>query len=299
MDFHHNCVCVYKFAMEHGHHDSQEFIRRTSTLPSLDDDTARPMPRKALCASQINATMKYMSSTYAFLDAFIGMDTKTLRTVPVANYVRAAFAIVGLFTIYFEITSGSTSLGDLMDCESLKFDFYLDTVLQRIAEAIGPKKCRLPSKWLELLNQVKARHKQHSTRLDQGQGESQTHARRHTTPFHDGSHLANVETRHECSLFSSRVGQGSSSSRTCCPDILSKSPSLENTPINEPQAQLIQPASVPFVSSSDLPTYFTQEDTLLGNGAGGDDIFGGWMPEDANFSGNEVAYDFSTHEQDL
>jgi hypothetical protein len=85
------------FAIDDGQHDSQEFRERVSTLPFLGGDRAESLPPRTLCLSQVNATMKYISSTHAFLDSFIGMDMKTLRSVPVTTYARAGFAVVGLF----------------------------------------------------------------------------------------------------------------------------------------------------------------------------------------------------------
>jgi hypothetical protein len=65
----------------------------------------------------------FRDTMHALLDTFIGMDAKTPRRLLAVNYVSAAFSIIGLFTIYFEIISGTTSLGDLINCEDLKFDF--------------------------------------------------------------------------------------------------------------------------------------------------------------------------------
>ena len=42
-------------------------------------------------------------------------------------------------------------MGELLESQSLKVDFYLDTVLARSREAMGPQKCRIPTHWTFVL----------------------------------------------------------------------------------------------------------------------------------------------------
>ncbi|KAF2014967.1 hypothetical protein BU24DRAFT_371826 [Aaosphaeria arxii CBS 175.79] len=147
-----NMISMYEFAMDGGQYDAPDFRNRHLTLPALDDDCVQPETLLSRSALQVNATVKCISVAHSLLDCFAEYSLERMRKSPNVLFVRAIYALLALLKADYAVTTDADGMGEVLDSESLKVDFYMSMVLQRTADAIGPQRCRVPSHWLFILN---------------------------------------------------------------------------------------------------------------------------------------------------
>ncbi|KAL1655483.1 hypothetical protein SLS61_001947 [Didymella pomorum] len=152
MEYHQNMLSMWEFGMDGGRYDVTEFRNRHLTLPALDDDSVQPESLLSRSALQINATTKCIIEAHAILECFIGITTDTLQKAPNLLFVRAIYALVVLMKADYAVGT-DPEMGEILDSQSLKVDFYLQTVLTKSSDAIGNQKCRMPSHWTFVLEQ--------------------------------------------------------------------------------------------------------------------------------------------------
>lgn len=145
-------LSMWEFGMDGGRYDVTEFRNRHLTLPALDDDSVQPESLLSRSALQINATTKCIIEAHAILECFIGISTDTLQKAPNLLFVRAIYALVVLMKADYAVGT-DPEMGEILDSQSLKVDFYLQTALKKSSDAIGPHKCRMPSHWTFVLEQ--------------------------------------------------------------------------------------------------------------------------------------------------
>jgi hypothetical protein len=151
IEYYQNMLSMWEFGMDGGRYDVTEFRNRHLTLPALDDDCVQPESLLSRSALQINATTKCIGAAHAILDCFIEIPISRLQKAPNVLYVRAIYALVALMKADYAVGTDA-EMGELLESQSLKVDFYLNTVLERTAEAVGPQKCRIPSHWTFVLD---------------------------------------------------------------------------------------------------------------------------------------------------
>ncbi|KAF2659834.1 hypothetical protein K491DRAFT_590315 [Lophiostoma macrostomum CBS 122681] len=161
---HHNCISTWEFAMDGGRYDAPDYRNRFLTLPALDDDEESVQPETLLSRSalQINATIKCIGEAQSLLDCFIQMPADVLPKAPNLLFVRVIYGFVALLKADYAVGTDAEGLGGVLDSQTLKVDYYFDTVLHLTEAAIGPQRCRVPTHWFFVLNQkLKVWHDQH------------------------------------------------------------------------------------------------------------------------------------------
>ena len=138
--------------MDGGRYDVTEFRNRHLTLPALDDDSVQPESLLSRSALQINATTKCIIEAHAILECFVEIPKDTLQKAPNLLFVRAIYALVVLMKADYAVGT-DPEMGEILDSQSLKVDYYLQTVHKKSSEAIGPQKCRMPTHWTFILEE--------------------------------------------------------------------------------------------------------------------------------------------------
>jgi hypothetical protein len=194
-------ISMWEFGMDGGRYDAPEFRNRHLTLPALDDDCVQPESLLSRSALQINATIKCIGAAHSLLDAFMQVPTKQRQKAPNTLFARSVFALVALMKADYAVGTDAEGMGVVLDSQSLKVDFYLDTILKKTSEAIGPQKCRVPSHWLFVLNQkLKVWHDEHQVWRKEkilkrgGSGESEGTDTPATPFMHNDAHRASLPT---------------------------------------------------------------------------------------------------------
>lgn len=151
IEYHQNMMSMWEFGMDGGQYDVTEFRNRHLTLPALDDDCVQPESLLSRSALQINATTKVISASHSILDCFISIPPDMLQRSPNVIYVRSIYALVALMKAEYAIGT-DPDMRELLDGQSLKVAYYLDTVIQKTREASGPQRCRIPTHWSFVLD---------------------------------------------------------------------------------------------------------------------------------------------------
>ena len=152
IEYYQNMLSMWEFGMDGGRYDVTEFRNRHLTLPALDDDCVQPESLLSRSALQINATTKCIGAAHSILDCFIEVPSERLQKAPNVLFVRAIYALVALMKADYAVGTDA-EMGELLESQSLKVDYYLNTVLARTTEAMGPQKCRIPSHWTFVLEE--------------------------------------------------------------------------------------------------------------------------------------------------
>jgi hypothetical protein len=145
-----NVLSMWEFGMDGGRYDVTEFRNRHLTLPALDDDCVQPESLLSRSALQINATTMCIGAAHSIIDCFLEVLIDYVQKAPNILFVRVIFSLVALMKVDYAVGT-DTELGELLDSNSLKVDYYLEAVLNRITEAIGPQQCRIPVRIILLL----------------------------------------------------------------------------------------------------------------------------------------------------
>jgi hypothetical protein len=126
--------------MDGGRYDAPDYRNRFLTLPALDDDEESVQPETLLSRSalQINATIKCISEAQSLLDCFIQMPADVLPKAPNLLFVRVIYGFVALLKADYAVGTDAEGLGGVLDSQTLKVDYYFDTVLHLTEAAIGP-----------------------------------------------------------------------------------------------------------------------------------------------------------------
>jgi hypothetical protein len=110
-------------------------------------------------SSYIEFTAVSISSAQSLLDILLGMDVDALRTIPIFNYVRMSYALMTLIKLYISSKSPSSRIGSVLKPETLRVDFYLRSIIDKLVEAAGPKEHRAPYTFLGMLMRFHAWYK--------------------------------------------------------------------------------------------------------------------------------------------
>ncbi len=174
---HQDSIYLHESALESGSTNLMDFNHRAFKPASGQrTENSQAEPKRPLTAAYVNAVMSCINSSHALLDEFLKSDIQALRVVPIIHFVRASYAIVVIVKLFISASVPSDELGKILDCQLLKVDYYMQALLDKLVEAAGSGKFRVPTKWLTITQQVSDWYHKHLMGFGRGQPQS-----------HDGS----------------------------------------------------------------------------------------------------------------
>jgi hypothetical protein len=279
IEYYQNMLSMWEFGMDGGRYDVTEFRNRHLTLPALDDDCVQPESLLSRSALQINATTKCIGAAHAILDCFIEVSIARLQKAPNVLFVRATYALVALMKADYAVGTDA-EMGELLESQSLKVDFYLDTVLEKTAEAMGPQQCRIPSHWTFVLEaKLKSWRDEYMTWRE----EDRNHKKRKVS-----ENTAATATGSQVPMFADGLGSSSMSEQ--------QAPHMPGFPTNNSYQAWNSVHTNNNTAASqmneftpdmgDFTAAFQNGDLYLWNDMTADS-FGGWVPQSGMYSGVE------------
>lgn len=141
---------MHEVAM-HVDHNVDEF------KPPFSEDSLRGIGHKSepLTPSHVNALSVCLTSIDGIFDTFLKLDPETVRCLPVAHFVRVAYAVVVLIKMYFAAATPNSELGKVIDKDNMKVEQYLDGLVDIFRAAAAEEKSRPASKFLMVLTMLK------------------------------------------------------------------------------------------------------------------------------------------------
>ncbi|CZR50961.1 related to cercosporin resistance protein [Phialocephala subalpina] len=108
-----------------------------------------------LSHAHVNALSICLASIDAIFETFLKFDVETIRCLPVANFVRVAYAVVVLIKMYFAATTPNSELGKVIVKENMKVEYYLDGLVGIFRASAAEEKSRPSGKFLMVLLMLK------------------------------------------------------------------------------------------------------------------------------------------------
>lgn len=136
----------------HAHHVVNLFVHESamsvdcrsndiSMSPSHND-----LPTSAL-APLIDALSACIHSIHQSLDAILSVDVERLTCLPTVVIARTSYPVVSLIKIYSLLTASETRIGQVIDMQSLRVEYYLDRVIAHYRAAAALDSGRGPAKF--------------------------------------------------------------------------------------------------------------------------------------------------------
>ncbi|KAI9796185.1 MAG: hypothetical protein M1833_006436 [Piccolia ochrophora] len=108
-----------------------------------------------LTPAHIGALSSCLDSVHGIFNTFLSNDVEYVRTLPIFNFVRIAYAVVVLTKMYFAVTAPNSELGKVISKDDLRIERYLDGLLEKYRAVAEDDKCRAASKFLMVLVMLK------------------------------------------------------------------------------------------------------------------------------------------------
>lgn len=102
----------------HVDHNVEEFRPAFSEENLSNENTEQT--RIPLTPAHISALSTCLTSIDGIFESFLSLDVETIRTLPILNFVRVAYAIVVLIKMYFAAATPNSELGKVILKENMK-----------------------------------------------------------------------------------------------------------------------------------------------------------------------------------
>jgi hypothetical protein len=148
-EYYYTYIYTHELAI-HDDHPPEDFrppFHLDHPLPIENDNKLTP--------AHIDSIIGIIASVHALLDIMIDMEINALRSVPTQAFVRMTYGIIMLTKLYSSSRSGESRIATILENEDLKLPYYLDALITRLADAVGPNECRVPYAFLGLLTRLK------------------------------------------------------------------------------------------------------------------------------------------------
>ncbi|KAJ5681398.1 uncharacterized protein N7477_001338 [Penicillium maclennaniae] len=104
------------------------------------------LPASAM-APLIDALTTCIKSIHQSLDAILSVDPQRLICLPTVSLARTSYPVVSLIKIYSLLTASETRIGQVIDMQSLKLEWYLEKVINHYRAAAALDGGRAPAKF--------------------------------------------------------------------------------------------------------------------------------------------------------
>lgn len=94
-----------------------------------------------------------ISCAQAVLDTTIQMSPAALQRTPGVVFARTVYALVVLLRADYAIGTDPDGMGEFLESNTLKIDYYIDSFMKNIVEAVGPQQCKIPSHWVFIMEE--------------------------------------------------------------------------------------------------------------------------------------------------
>ncbi|KAI9650505.1 hypothetical protein NHQ30_000521 [Ciborinia camelliae] len=108
-----------------------------------------------LTSAHVAALSCCLTSIDGILETFLQFDVEVIRCLPVAHFVRVAYAVVVLIKMYFAAANPNGALGKVFIKENIKVERYLDDLVEVFRAAAADERSRPAAKFLMVLLMLK------------------------------------------------------------------------------------------------------------------------------------------------
>ena len=109
----------------------------------------------AAIAPLIDALTTCISSIHRAFDIIMNVDPDRLTCLPTVALARTSYPFVSLIKIYYLLTSPESRIGQVIDMESLKLEYYLDHVTNHYRNAASLDGGRAAAKFGNIITMLR------------------------------------------------------------------------------------------------------------------------------------------------
>ncbi|RDW73985.1 hypothetical protein BP5796_07427 [Coleophoma crateriformis] len=109
----------------------------------------------SLTSAHISALSVCLTSIDGIFDTFLQLDIEVIRCLPIAHFVRVAYAVVILIKMYFAAATPNSELGKVINKDNMKVERYLDGLVETFRAAASNERSRPAAKFLMVLLMLK------------------------------------------------------------------------------------------------------------------------------------------------
>ena len=110
---------------------------------------------ESLTSAHIGALSTCLTSIDGIFETFLRFDIETVRCLPVAQFVRVAYAVVVLIKMYFAAATPNSELGKVINKDNMKVEQYLDGLVDIFKASSADDRSRPSAKFLMVLIMLK------------------------------------------------------------------------------------------------------------------------------------------------
>ncbi|KAH6709383.1 hypothetical protein DL95DRAFT_355382 [Leptodontidium sp. 2 PMI_412] len=154
---------MHEVAM-HVDHNVEEF--KPPFTDALLRDASANGEQMTLTGFHIAALSMCLKSIDGIFGNFLQFDVDVIRCLPVASFVRVAYAVVILIKMYFAAATPGSHFGKVIDKDNMKVEQYLDGLVDLFRKSAKDEKSRPSAKFLMVLLMLKTWF--HRQREDKG-----------------------------------------------------------------------------------------------------------------------------------
>ncbi|KAK0126289.1 hypothetical protein ONS95_007900 [Cadophora gregata] len=143
---------MHEVAM-HVDHNVEEF--KPPFTDALLRDSAANAEQMTLTGAHIAALSICLKSIDGIFNNFLQFDVDVIRCLPVASFVRVAYAVVVLIKMYFAAATPGSHFGKVIDKDNMKVEQYLDGLVDLFRKSAKDEKSRPSAKFLMVLLMLK------------------------------------------------------------------------------------------------------------------------------------------------
>ncbi|KAM3086771.1 hypothetical protein ACMFMG_000895 [Clarireedia jacksonii] len=141
---------MHEIAM-HVDHNIEEF------KPPFSEETLHGVGETpdVLTPAHISALSTCLTSIDGIFDTFLKFEVEVIRCLPIAHFVRVAYAVVVLIKMYFAAANPNGELGKVIDKDNMKVEHYLDGLVEIFRASAADERSRPAAKFLMVLIMLK------------------------------------------------------------------------------------------------------------------------------------------------
>lgn len=135
----------------HVDHNVEEF------KPPFTEDTLQRASETpdVLTSAHVAALSCCLTSIDGIFGTFLQFDVEVIRCLPIAHFVRVAYAVVVLIKMYFAAANPNGELGKVFIKENMKVEHYLNGLIEIFRASAADEKSRPAAKFLMVLVMLK------------------------------------------------------------------------------------------------------------------------------------------------
>ncbi|KAJ5128283.1 hypothetical protein N7448_002001 [Penicillium atrosanguineum] len=126
------------------HESAMSIDCKDSVIPYTPENS--DLPASAL-APLIDALTTCINAIHQSLDAILSVEPQRLTCLPTVSLARTSYPVVSLIKIYSLLTASESRIGQVIDMQSLKLEWYLEKVINHYRTAAALDAGRAPAKF--------------------------------------------------------------------------------------------------------------------------------------------------------